>query len=169
MRTIISFSLSFLLPPVSPLHNLIRSHNHLFHNLDPNQSRLLRRLQLLLNILLQALGARGGSPASDNLAGAADEEFLEVPLDATEAEEASFLVFEVFVDRRLVVAVDFDLLEDGEGNAVVQPGRVSSILIAFPLSFHHSIPVPGKLTSKSSEPPHHFPAPVHQTGCKEIR
>lgn len=56
----------------------------------------------------------------DNVAMLVDEELLKVPLDASEAQQTGLLLLEVDVDGIGVVAVDIDLLEHREGDAVVE-------------------------------------------------
>lgn len=49
-----------------------------------------------------------------------NQELLKVPLDASEAQQTGLLLLEVDVDGVGVVTVDVDLLENGEGDAVVE-------------------------------------------------
>lgn len=58
-----------------------------------------------------------------------DEELLEVPLDAFEAQHAGLLVLEVLVHGVRVVAVDVHLFHDGERHAVVELAELADLLV----------------------------------------
>src|SRR5258708_30883318 len=68
--------------------------------------------------------------ARDHLAGAVDEEFGEIPLDAFAAEHAGFLVLEIFVERMRASAVDVDLGEHGKADAVIDLAELSDLRFA---------------------------------------
>lgn len=91
--------------------------------------RLVLPLKLGDNVLLEGLGLGGAGPATLDLAVAADEELLKVPLDALEAHEARLLVLEPLVEGVGAVAVDLDLLHDGEADAVVELAEALDLLV----------------------------------------
>lgn len=90
-------------------------------------------LRLLLNlgedILLQRLRLGGARPAVLDLAVPADEELLKVPLDALQAQDTGLLLLHPLEDRGCGVAVDVDLAEDGEGDAVVDLAEALDLLV----------------------------------------
>lgn len=90
---------------------------------------LLLLLQLLQHCLLQRLRLSRGRPAFLDLAVPADEELFKVPLDALEAHEAGLLVLEPAEDGAGRVAVDVDLLQDGEGDAVVDLAEALDVVV----------------------------------------
>jgi hypothetical protein len=59
----------------------------------------------------------------------ADQEFLEIPLDALHAHESRLLFLEPLVQRVRVVAVDVDLLHDGEADAIVDLAEVLNVIV----------------------------------------
>lgn len=86
-------------------------------------------LQLVEDGLLQALGLGGAGPAALDLAVAADEELFKVPLDALEAHDAGLLLLEPLEEGVGGVAVDVNLLHDGEGDAVVDLAEVLDLVV----------------------------------------
>ena len=66
----------------------------------------LFRLKLLEDLSLQVLRLLGAGPATLYFSVLADEELLEVPLDALQAHQAGFLVLQPLEGRVCVVAVD---------------------------------------------------------------
>ena len=106
------------------MHNSIRKTPHLH-----SSSRRLRRrsslrtlrplLQLLLNIRLQALGFTRARPPLHTLSIATNQELLEIPLDALQAQETRFAVLHPLPHGLDIAAVDFGFAEHGEGDAVV--------------------------------------------------
>ncbi|QBZ58027.1 hypothetical protein PoMZ_02966 [Pyricularia oryzae] len=56
-------------------------------------------------------------------------ELFKVPLDALEAHDAGHLLLEPLEERVGVVAVDVDLLHDGEGDAVVDLAKVLNVVV----------------------------------------
>lgn len=89
----------------------------------------LRLLQLLQDRGLQGVRLGGAGPSALDGAVAADEELLKVPLDALEAHEAGFLLLEPLVEGRGAVAVDVDLLHDGEADAIVNLAEVLNVVV----------------------------------------
>lgn len=77
---------------------------------------------------LETLGLGGAGPAALDLPVAADEELFKVPLDAAEAHDAGLLLLEPAEERVGGVAVDVDLLHDGEGDAVVDLAELLDLL-----------------------------------------
>ena len=53
-----------------------------------------------------------------NLSLLVDEEFLKVPLDASETKETWFLLLEETVERVCIIAVDFYLVHDRERDSI---------------------------------------------------
>lgn len=80
---------------------------------------LLLLIDLVQDGLLERLGFGGAGPAALDLAVAADEELLKVPLDHLDAHDAGLLVLEPLVEGVGIVAVHVDLAQDREGDAVV--------------------------------------------------
>lgn len=90
-------------------------------------SHLLR--QLLQNGRLQRLRLGSRSPPALHLAVLADEELLKVPLDALQAHQAGLLRLEPLKQRVGTVAVDLDLLHDGEGDAKVDLAEALDVIV----------------------------------------
>lgn len=90
---------------------------------------LLLRRKLLEDGLLERLGLGGAGPAALDLAVAADEELLKVPLDPLHAQEARLLVLEPLEHGLGLVAVDVDLAHDGEGDAVVELAEALDLVV----------------------------------------
>lgn len=74
---------------------------------------------LLDDRLLQSLGLGDGGPTTDDLTVGRDKELFKVPLDALQAEYTGHSVLHPGKDGRGLVAVDVQLAEHGEGNAIV--------------------------------------------------
>jgi hypothetical protein len=68
----------------------------------------------------EAGGGLEGSISVDDVTVLINQELLKVPLDSSEAQQTSLLLLQVDVDGVGVVAVDVDLLKNGESDAVVQ-------------------------------------------------
>lgn len=90
-------------------------------------------LRLLLNlgndVLLQRLRLGGARPAVLDLAIPANEELLKVPLDALQAKNTGLLLLQPLENWVCGVAVDVDLAEDGEGDAVVNLAEALNLLV----------------------------------------
>lgn len=114
MRRLSPLSTGFISTTTSfyPLHHLR------LHSRRLSTGRLL--LQLLLDRGLQGLRLRGAGPPADDLPILADQKLLKVPLDALQAHDSGLLVLQEVVQRAGLVAVDVDLAEHGEGDAVVE-------------------------------------------------
>lgn len=87
-------------------------------------------LELGNNVLLERLRLGGRGPAALDLTVTTDKELLKVPLDELHAEEAGSLALEPLVERGSAVAVDLDLLHDGEADTVVDLAEVLDLVIA---------------------------------------
>ena len=93
--------------------------------LRPSNLSLL--LELVDDGLLQCLRFRRARPATLDLAVASDEELLEVPLDHLEAHKSGLLFLEPLVDGAGLVAVDIDLLHDGERDTICSTASVIGV------------------------------------------
>ena len=85
--------------------------------------------ELLEDGLLQGLGLGRAGPAALDLAVPADEKLLKVPLNHLEAHEAGLLLLEPFEDGVGAVAVDVNLLHDGEADAVVELAELLDLIV----------------------------------------
>ena len=85
--------------------------------------------QLLQDRGLQGVRLGGAGPSALDGAVAADEELLKVPLDALKAHEAGLLLLEPLIEGRGAVAVDVDLLHDGEADAIVDLAEVLDVVV----------------------------------------
>jgi len=111
--------------PWSPSPPRVRAHR----TKAPPRCVLLLVVELLEDGLLQTLGLGGGGPAALDLAVAADEELLEVPLDPLQAHEARLLVLEPLVEWVGLIAVDVDLAKDREAHAIVDLAEALDLLV----------------------------------------
>lgn len=80
---------------------------------------LLGLLNLLHNRILQRLRLRQTRPPPNNLAVRRDQELLKVPLDTLQAQHAGLLLLHPGPHGGRAVAVDVQLAQHGEGDAVV--------------------------------------------------
>lgn len=92
-------------------------------------SLLALLLELGKNVLLKALRLGGAGPATLDLAITTDQELFKVPLDHLEAHQARLLGLEPLVQRSSAVAVDLNLLHDGEADAVVDLAKVLDLVV----------------------------------------
>jgi hypothetical protein len=90
---------------------------------------LLLAVQLLEDRLLQAFGLGRAGPAALDLAVAADEELLKVPLDPLQAHEARLFVLKPLIEWIGLIAVDVNLAQDREGHTIVDLAEALNLLV----------------------------------------
>lgn len=83
----------------------------------------------LLNIRLQVLGLRRAGPPVDDLSIASDQELLKVPLDPLHTQQTGLFVLEPLKRRVRFVAVDVDLAEHRERDAVVDHAELLDVVV----------------------------------------
>lgn len=86
-------------------------------------------LELLLNRALDRRRLGGAGPAALDLAILADKEFLKVPLDGLEAEEARLLLLHPLPHGLGLVAVHIGLAEDFVGDFVADHAEVLDFFV----------------------------------------
>lgn len=89
----------------------------------------LFRSKRLLNIGLEVLGLRQARPPLNDLAVPANEELLKVPLDTLESHDAGLLLLKPLEDGLGLVAVDVNLAQDGETDAVVDEAELLDVVV----------------------------------------
>lgn len=87
---------------------------------DCGASERLRLLEEGLDGGLEASGGLERGVSVNDVSVLVNQELLKIPLDASEAEQTGLLLLEVDVDGVGIVTVDVDLLENGEGDTVVE-------------------------------------------------
>lgn len=85
--------------------------------------------QLLLDGGLDASRRCRAGPALLDLAVAADQELLKVPLDALHSKDARLALLQPLVQRVGLVTVDVDLAEDRKGDAVVDLAEALNLIV----------------------------------------
>lgn len=96
----------------------------------PRIPALRARRQRIKNRLLERLWLSRRRPPPNHLTVLPDQELLKVPLDPLNAKQAGLLLGEPLEERGGGVAVDVDLLHDGEGHAVVDLAEVLDVVVA---------------------------------------
>src|SRR6056297_576516 len=90
----------------------------------------LRGLQQGFDVLAEVFGFGGGRVALDDFTLAVNQELGEIPLDAGTAQGAAGGCLEVLEQRVGIAAVDVDLAEHGEGDAVVELAEFADVCVA---------------------------------------
>ena len=119
---------SWTLPsfPLSPLPSPLSS---VSRNVLCSLRKYLFGGERLLHIGLEVLRLRQARPPLDHLAVPADEELLKVPLDTLETHDAGLLLLQPLEDGLGLVAVDVDLAEHGEADAIVDEAELLDLVV----------------------------------------
>lgn len=86
-------------------------------------------LKLLDDLCLQRLGLRSACPPAHDFPVLANQEFLKVPLDALESQQAGFLALHPLPHRFRIAAVDVGLAQHGKTDTVVELAKLLDLVV----------------------------------------